>query len=147
MPSSLVAEASAPPSTWRRTSRTVGMSLVAIVFLVVAVGVTRALGGPSFVEEVTVANPTDYAVKVAVSDGDPSWMGLGVVGRDDERAFRAVIDQRPTWVFEFSYAGHRAGQLEVDRDVLVEGGWRIEVPAHVGTQLAAQGFAPSIRGG
>lgn len=142
MPSSLLREAPAPASMIKQAWRVTGVVVLATLCVSLGALLLRALAGPSFVDELTVANPTEFTVHVRVSDDGDSWLGLGNVGSNEERTFRSVVDQGEGWVFEFSYAGEVAGHLEVRRDSLSEGGWRVEVPASVGPHLAEQGFTP-----
>lgn len=142
MPASLLREAPAPASMVKHARRMGGFVLLAASGAALGLLAIGALAGPSFVDQVRVANPTEYAVHVRASNADASWLGLGVVGPGEERTFQHVIDQGDTWIFEFSYAGEVAGHVEVDADARADGGWGVEVPADVGLLLGELGFSP-----
>lgn len=146
MSSLLLREAPAPASVMKQIWRVGGSVALATACLTLGVLLLQKLAGPSFVNELTVANPTEYSVHARVSTGDDSWLGLGVVGSGEEHTFREVIDQGDMWVVEFSFAGEVAGHLEISADALSEDDWRLEVPAEVGLVLAAEGITPQPAG-
>jgi hypothetical protein len=123
--------------------------LVATVVVLVAVGlaivlfVGRAIRTPSFVGEVTVVNRTPYAVEVDMrrhDDDGRQLFGRAVPSGDTVR--REVADIGDRWLFTFTHAGVRVGEMDVSRSALEHGHWRVTVPESVTAQLRSAGVQP-----
>jgi hypothetical protein len=99
---------------------------------------------PSYVDEVTVANPHQWDVGVEVSGAErDGWLGMGTVDRTASHGFQQVIDQGQQWVFRFSYAGVDGGELVVPRSELEASGWKVTVPEQFAERMRAAGVGPS----
>ena len=121
-----------------RTSTVLKLFVSAAVAVVAGIGCSEL----SFVEGVTIANPTDYTANVSVKGGaDDGWLLLTTIHGGAERTVERVIDQGPRWIFRFSYSGH-AEEVEVSRADLESAGWRVEVPASFESALRARGVTP-----
>ena len=82
------------------------------------VGVNRLLAGPSFVDRVTMVNPTAYTVDVEVTGADRhGWLQLGEADKRATTVFEVVLDQGSTWVVRL--ANGEGGELRFTRDELV----------------------------
>lgn len=130
----------------RRSGRivlTVTLALIGIAL--VGLGLTMGFQGvPPTVAEITVANPTDYAVRVLVAGEEESWLPLGTVEPDDEATFEQVIDQGPTWRIRFDHTGETVEELTFDRAELEEQRWHLEIPLSVQEALSEAGVPPSV---
>lgn len=117
-----------------------------ILLLVIAIAIVllgaRAFEGPSFVDEVTIVNPTRYDVDVDVSGADGRLLGLSYVGSGQTLIVQDTIDQGDTWIFHFTYGGTDAGSLRLDRGELAAADWTVEVPTAVADRLADAGHEP-----
>jgi hypothetical protein len=113
-----------------------------VLFAVLIGALAWALRSPTFVPRVEVVNETPYNVNVDIS-GERGRIGLGTVTTGSSLEFSEVLDEGDTWIFEFSYGGVDAGELSVERAVLEEQDWTVEVPAEVGDQLESEGINPS----
>jgi len=101
--------------------------------------------GP-FVPRLTVDNPTRFDINVDLASGDRrGWIHLGTVGRESQSVLEEIADPGATWVFRLSYAGVEVGELVVPRSDLRAAGWRLDIPADVGSRIADAGFTPSVR--
>lgn len=120
------------------------MALVAlaVAFLVVA-AVRLTAGGPSFVPDLTVVNPTVYKLNVEVQGDGRTPLDLGTIRREQTSTFEEVVDQGARWVFRFSYGGVPGGELSVTRAQLEADRWRVTIPGDVGNRLGAAGLQPS----
>jgi hypothetical protein len=99
---------------------------------------------PSYVDNVTVANPHQWDVGVEVAGAErDGWLGLGSVDRTASHEFQQVIDQGQQWVFRFSYAGVDGGELVVPRSELEASGWKVTVPEQFAERMRAAGVGPS----
>jgi hypothetical protein len=123
--------------------------LVATVVALVVVGlaivlfVGRAIRTPSFVGEVTLVNPTPYGVEVDLRrDDDDGRLLLGRAEPEDDTVQREVTDIGGRWLFRFTHAGVRVGELDVSRDALERDDWRVTVPDSVTAQLRGAGVPP-----
>jgi hypothetical protein len=136
------------PDTSERTRRHLGLAVVAVVVgLAAAVGLTSLVGlssGPKTVERITFENPTLYALDIEVSAGGAGgWTSAGSVRQKSTAEVTEVIDQGDVWVFRFDSQGARGGELRLSRTELEAAGWRVSIPAEVGTRLAAAGAPPT----
>lgn len=99
----------------------------------------------SYVETLTIENPTDYDLLVNVRGNESSGvLGLGVVHKRATEERGQVIDMGPVWVYEFRYQGLDAGQVRVSRRDLANQGWRFVIPEEIGTRLQELGLPPSV---
>ena len=122
----------------------IGVAVAAIA--VVALALAPGMRLPTFVDRVSITNPTVFGVEAEVRGGGPiAWLDLGGVARESTKSSYEVIDQGRQWMFRFTYAGRPVGEVAISRAQLKAQGWRVEVPAEVGDRLAATGTAPSVR--
>lgn len=143
MSSPRVAEATRPEGR-RLPVRPIAVAAgVAAAVLGIAVLLFDALAEPERVEDLTVTNPTDFAVEVRVGSGDGSWLGLGTVQPGGEQLFEGVTDQGEVWVFEFRYGDEPLTTVEVPRAELSERDWTLSVPESVAESLRERGEAPT----
>ena len=107
-----------------------GRISIVLRFCAVAVVVaTTSCSETSYVDAVTISNPTHYPANVSVRGGaDDGWLLLGTVVAGDDKTVTSVVDQGSTWIFRFDHSG-RAEEVEVSRGDLESGGWTVEVPA------------------
>jgi hypothetical protein len=125
-------------SPW--TTRTTRVIASATFLLIVATGCTE----PRHEDHITIRNGSPYSLTVSVADrGRDGYVGLGVVPRDGEQTFTAVLDQGDLWVFRFTYGGEEAAELPVTRAQLQRDHWTVEVPPEVSSTLAGLGFGES----
>jgi hypothetical protein len=117
---------------------------LAVGVLIIAVLVVRpALGGPSFVQRLTIANPSEFDMTVAVSPaGRQERLALGTVSHRTSLDLQDVIDQGSQWAFHFSAGGRDGGEVRVSRAQLSGNGWRLQIPDSVATHLRAGGAVP-----
>jgi hypothetical protein len=125
--------------------------LVGIAALLVAGAlfglVQRLVPSKSFVDRVTVINPTPYELNVeAGGAGEETGVLLGTVPREQTKSFEDVLDQGEVWTFRFSAADRPGGEITVTRDDLARGQWKLTVPGAVADRLGAAGAAPAGRG-
>jgi hypothetical protein len=119
----------------------VGVCVAVLVFATIIGGLAWALRSPTYVSRVEITNDTGYSVNVDLA-ADGGRVGLGTVPAGDRLDLVDVIDQGDPWVFEFSYAGRKAGEVSTSRADLEAADWTIEVPEQVQTTLEREGFAP-----
>ena len=134
------------PST--RTRRHLGIAVAAVVVgLATAIGLTFLVGlssGPTTIPRITFENPTVYALDIEVSSGAAGgWTSAGSVRQKSTSEVTEVIDQGDTWVFRFDSQGASGGELRLSRTELEASGWRVSIPAEVGTRLAEAGAPPN----
>jgi hypothetical protein len=119
----------------------VALAVVAVAF---ALGVGSVTRESAFVPTVAVDNPTPYNLQVDVAvPGEGDVLALGTVPREGSRRFEQVVDLGERWLFRFSFGGEAVGEVVVPRARLEHDGWRLEVPAGVGQELADAGHPPS----
>src|SRR5712671_6945868 len=88
-----------PARSFGRYVRADGLAIVIAIASVLLIGIVL-LNGPARVDQVTVANPTDYEVSIQLaSSTDGAWLPFAIVGLRSTREFSDVIDQGDTWVF------------------------------------------------
>ena len=127
----------------RRLSRWWWVGLAGAIVVIAVLVVHPVLGGPSFVPRLTIANPSEFDVTVAVSPvGRQERLPLGTVGRRSSIDVQDVIDQGSQWAFHFTAGGRDGGEVHVPRADLGRNGWRLQIPAEVIARLRARGAAP-----
>jgi hypothetical protein len=136
------------PDTSKPAHHRLGMAVaVVIVVLAAAVGLTSLIGqssGPKTIARITFENPTPYALDVEVGSGTAGgWTSAGSVRQQSTAEVSEVIDQGDVWVFRFDSQGESGGELRLSRTELEAAGWRVSIPADVGTRLANAGAPPS----
>lgn len=118
-------------------------ALIAVLAATAAtlVGGSLLLRGPTVVEEVSVANPSEFDVHVEVSrgEGPDGWISITTVDSRSTGVARDVIDQGEQWVFRFSTQGRAGGESRVARAELRQAQWSLEVPVEVVDRLRRSG--------
>jgi len=131
----------APPRLGREIAL---LAVGGLVALAVILGVSAAVEGPSYVDRLTIHNPTPYPVEIQVADdGRDACLDLGPVSPGERHTFSTVVDHGDQWVVRISSAGIDGGQLEVNRDGLERRGWVVTIPDEVTGRLAANGATPA----
>ena len=133
------------PNLVRRNLRmgagAVALALVTVVALTLAVGRS---GGPGTVPRLTFENPTLYAIEVEVSPGTGTgWTSAGSVRQKSAADVNEVTDQGDVWQFRFRSQGKIGGEVRLTRSELEAAGWRIVIPAEVGSRLVEAGAPPT----
>lgn len=106
------------------------------VWLVALLWVPACSGPAPRVDQITVANPTDYDLEVHVTGKDrEGWLPMIIVEARSEDTVRGVIDQGEVWVFQFRHLGDAIGESSLSREELERNGWRLEVPEEVEERL------------
>jgi hypothetical protein len=114
-----------------------------ILWLLLLALVAAACSDASFVNTVTIDNPTDYPAHVEVSDSSrQEWLGLGIAHRDRETVIEEVADQGDEWVFRFEYVGKHEEEVEMSRADLEEAEWEVVVPQSFEDELRGLGVEP-----
>lgn len=109
--------------------RIVAAGLLLAAALLAIVLVTRLLDEPSFVDALVVENPTQYDVRIQVTDSERSgWMSIGMARRAETSTFEQIIDQGEEWIFRFRAQGVEGGELRVRRSELANDDWRLRIP-------------------
>lgn len=110
-----------------------------------AVGLGSALlGGPAFVERVSVVNDSPYDIHVEVTGEERAgWLSVTTADHGATGLGLEVIDQGPIWIFRFTAQGRGGGELRVLRGDLQQAGWTIEVPDAVIDRLRQAGATPT----
>ncbi|MGI8810512.1 MAG: hypothetical protein ACR2KK_22215 [Acidimicrobiales bacterium] len=117
------------------------LGLVAAIALAVVVG--RSAGSAT-VARLRYENPTVYAIDVEVSSGTGTgWTSAGSVRQRSTADVEEVTDQGDVWLFRFNSQGETGGELRLSRSELEASGWRIVIPAEVGTRLVEAGAPPT----
>lgn len=115
----------------------------AVLAVALILGVLAAVRSPGFVDHVTIANPTPYAVDVYVTSGDGhSRVTLGSVSPGERHTFSTVVDQGDLWVVHVSSADTDGGTVAVSRSNLERNNWVVTIPDQVATKLTADGAIP-----
>lgn len=123
----------------------VGAGVAAVI--VVAMAFVPALQLPSYVDRLTVSNPTEYGLEIDVSDPSrDGWLALGGFSPVAKRTVYEVIDHGNNWVFRFRYGSQEMGQVAMTRQTLARAGWQLTVPKELGDRLWASGAPVSARG-
>jgi hypothetical protein len=113
-------------------------TIVAVAALMVAS--LELLDEPNHVSRLTIANPSEYALDVAVtSGGRHGWLALSGLPVGTTSDFHDVLDQGDTWIFSFRAQGRDGGEVSISRADLQAAGWNITVPGQVLDRLRAAG--------
>ncbi len=96
----------------------------------------------AYIDRIVVENATDYTADVAVRGETGGWLALIRVSAHETREIEQVVDQGSMWTFRFSYGKYDPVELEMSKDELRDGGWRIEVPDELEERLRAEGVSP-----
>ena len=108
--------------------------VAALATLTCLIGAIRLLAGPTFVNRITVVNPTPYAFDVEITGADRhGWLQLGEVDQRATTAFEAVLDPGSAWIVRL--ADGEGGEVRYTRDELVRAGWRVQIPTAVESRL------------
>lgn len=114
--------------------------LVTIISVGSLVLVSRLMEPPTFIDRITVQNPTRYDITIYVTEGDrDGWMAVGTARREDTEVFEEIFDQGEVWIFRFTAQGKEGGELRVTKSQLEQSKWRIEIPRSVGDELQDKG--------
>jgi hypothetical protein len=118
--------------------------LAVAAMVVAAVGAIwlaqAALGGRPTYRTVRVDNRAGLPLQVDAVGPDGGRLGLGQAGPRATTAFHEVVDQGATWTFVFSYGGREVQRQSVGGRELAGGGWAVQVPGTVTTELERQGY-------
>ena len=132
-------EHASPPTGLRRYFSFPIIAIIVVVAVLMAASL-EWLDEPNHVSRVTIANPSEYALDVAVtSGGRHGWLALSGVPVGATRDFHDVLDQGNTWVFSFRAQGRDGGETSMTRADLEASGWNITVPGQVLDRLRAAG--------
>ena len=132
-------EHASPPTGLRRYFSFPIIAIIVVVAVLMAASL-EWLDEPNHVSRVTIANPSEYALDVAVtSGGRHGWLALSGVPVSATRDFHDVLDQGNTWVFSFRAQGRDGGEMSMTRADLEASGWNITVPGQVLDRLRAAG--------
>lgn len=132
-------EHASPPTGLRRYFSFPIIAIIVVVAVLMAASL-EWLDEPNHVSRVTIANPSEYALDVAVtSGGRHGWLALSGVPVGATRDFHDVLDQGNTWVFSFRAQGRDGGEMSMTRADLDASGWNITVPGQVLDRLRAAG--------
>ena len=103
---------------------------------------------PRTVSRVTLVNNSEYDLDIAVTGAShDGLMPIGTAKSHATTEFQRVIDQGPTWVFQFTTQGQNGGEIRVSHNDLVHGDWRVVIPDAVAARLrGAAGVPPSPSG-
>ena len=132
-------EHASPPTGLRRYFSFPIIAIIVVVAVLMAASLDL-LDEPNHVSRVTIANPSEYALDVAVtSGGRHGGLALSGVPVGATRDFHDVLDQGNTWVFSFRAQGRDGGEMSMTRADLDASGWNITVPGQVLDRLRAAG--------
>ena len=139
-----VVEPDAPGLVRRNLRLGAGALVLALLAAVALAFVLDRSGGSSTVPRLTFENPTAYAIEIEASPGTGTgWTSVGSVRQMSTADVSEVTDQGDVWQFRFRSQGKIGGELSLTRSELEESGWRIVIPAEVGTTLAQTGAPPT----
>ena len=94
--------------------------------------------------DLTVANPTEYDIDIAVHAPDSSSVAVfGRVERGDTRTQPHLLDPGDDWVLSFRRGATDLGELRLTRDELDEMGHRLDIPPDVTRRAQDLGLTPS----
>lgn len=134
-----------PPRAHGRPGRgwLTAAGLVAVAGVVAAaIWATTALT-PTFIDTITVENPTDHPVTVQAraADDGTGWLSLSTVPPQQTVEVEQVHDLGATWALRFS---HRDVAVEAtySRDELDARGWQVTVPDELPQRLREQNIPP-----
>ena len=128
----------------RALGPTIAAVLGAVALIALVVGPFTALfESPSFVDEITFANPTEYHLLIEVTGAErDGWMSVGTAQRSSTTVVEETIDQGNVWIFRFSGQGQQAGELRLTRAQLEGERWTVRIPDSIGAALRAMGAPP-----
>jgi hypothetical protein len=129
-----------PPGTARRlrSSRIAAIAAVLAVGVAAVVVLDRSvLDEPTFIDRVSVDNPSGYDIHVTVAGEDTGEMPLGVARQHCVTTFQLVIDQGAVWRLSFRAQSQPLEDVLVDRSALERDGWQYRIPESVIEQLQA----------
>jgi hypothetical protein len=113
------------------------------LFLAVLLIALSGCSNDVFVERISIVNETDFPADVDVTTAArDGWVGLGVVGANEERDFGEIVDQGEVWIFRFDYAAMHHEEVRIARNSLEESDWQVDVPAAFGESLQQLGVEP-----
>ncbi len=139
-----VVEPDAPGLVRRNLRLGAGAFALALATAIALAFVLERSGGPSTVRRLTFENPTVYAIDIEVSPGTSTgWTSAGSVRQKSTADVNEVTDQGDVWQFRFRSQGETGGELRLTRSELEASGWRVVIPAEVGTTLAHTGAPPT----
>lgn len=122
--------------------RIIPAGVVVALVLAAAVPLMRLLETPSFVDRISVENPTRYDIGIEVTDADrDGWMAIGTARRATDSTFQEIIDQGDVWIFRFRAQGEDGGELRVTRQELERDEWKLTIAESVEDDLQAKGAA------
>lgn len=102
------------------------------------------LRGPTFVDKLSIVNPSEYDIHVEASGNErQGWTSVTTADRDSTTDALDVIDQGALWVFRFSAQGRQGGELRITRTDLDQAGWSIQIPGSVIERVRQLGASPS----
>ena len=134
-------EHQAPKNNQSRRVLNAAAGVAAIVAL--AFG-PRLLAGPAFVDQISIANRSEYDIHVEVTGADrDGWMSVRTARRRSTSTADDVIDQGAIWIFRFRAQGREGGELQKTRAELQASGWSIDVPDTVVVHLRQLGAPPT----
>jgi hypothetical protein len=109
--------------------------VVAVLSVVVAMfAAMRLLALPPVVDSITVDNRTSHEVTVYLTGLDrDGWMAVGIARAELPSRFEQVIDHGGVWILRFAVPGETGVELVLTRHELETAGWRLTVPASVGS--------------
>lgn len=98
---------------------------------------------PPFVPRLSIRNPTEYDIHVAVApqSGDELVL-VGTAVQHCTTTFELVIDQGPVWQLQLRVQGLEAQPITVTRDELREHDWTVTVPDSTRIELVRAGAPP-----
>lgn len=100
----------------------------------------RLMEQPTFIDEISIDNPTRYDIRIQVTGGDrDGWMTIGTARRDSTSTFEQIVDHGDVWIFRFTAQLEDGGELRLKRTALESAGWRFEIPESVGDELQTHG--------
>ena len=128
----------------RSSSRRVLVGILLVVIAIAAVALAQAMPAPAKSHDITIDNPSDYAVTVEASGPGPDgWVGIAVVPAQGSAVASEVIDQGSTWSLRFTSQARRFEDFEVTRQQLADNDWHYALPADISDQLTEAGVPPS----
>lgn len=111
--------------------QTIGVVVFGLIVLAVAVALfgTISRTQPDFVRELTIENPTDATLRVAVeSSSGEGLLRLGTFLPNSSRRAGSVPDQGPQWNFVVGWDEIRV-KVARSRTQLEDDGWTFRLPA------------------
>lgn len=114
--------------------------LVVAVAVALLFAASELLKQPTFIDEITVENPTRYDITIHVTDaGRDGWMAVGTGERQSTSTFEEIIDQGEVWIFRFAAQGEDGGELRRSKAELERANWQVKIPMSVSDTLQSNG--------